>query len=83
MRATKRGVARLKDISQRVKDEIEAQPLEFGADGFATLTVPIEEETWAAREMTRVGAEVEVLEPPSLREKMGEIARTLASFYAV
>jgi hypothetical protein len=76
-------VARLKDISQRIKDEIEAQTLDFDEDGFATLTVPIEEETWATREMTRVGAEVEVLEPASLRERMREIAHTLASFYAV
>jgi predicted DNA-binding transcriptional regulator YafY len=83
VRATKRGVGRLKDISQRVKDEIEAQALSFDDSGFATFTVPIEEETWAAREMTRVGAEVEVLEPATLRERMREIARTLAGFYGV
>ena len=78
-----RGVGRLKDISQRVKDEIEAQALEFDDEGFAVLDVPIEEETWAAREMTRVGAEVEVLEPATLRERMTDIARRLASFYGV
>lgn len=83
VRATKRGIARLKDISQRVKDEIEAQALDFDAEGFATLLVPIEEETWAAREMTRVGAEVIVLEPATLRERMADIARRLASFYGV
>ena len=76
-------MARLKDISQRVKDEIEAQTLEFDEDGFAALLVPIEEEAWATREMTRVGAEVEVLEPASLRERMREIASRLASFYGV
>ena len=63
--------------------EIEAQDLVFDADGFARLDVPIEEETWAAREMTRVGAEVEVLEPVTLRERMTEIARKLANFYGV
>ena len=83
VRATRRGVSRLKDISQRVKEEIEAQELAFDDEGFATLDVPIEEETWAAREMTRVGAEVEVLEPATLRERMAEIARRLASFYGV
>jgi predicted DNA-binding transcriptional regulator YafY len=83
VRATRRGVGRLKDISQRVKEEIEAQTLEFDDDGFALLDVPIEEETWAAREMTRVGAEVEVLEPPTLRERMTDIARRLANFYGV
>ncbi len=82
VRATKRGVARLKDISQRVKDEIEAQTFDYDADGFATLNVPIEEEVWATREMTRVGAEVEVLEPPTLRARMAEIARQLSAYYA-
>lgn len=82
VRATRRGVARLKDISQRVKDEIEAQTFEYDADGFATLNVPIEEEVWATREMTRVGAEVEVLEPPTLRARMAEIARQLSAYYA-
>jgi predicted DNA-binding transcriptional regulator YafY len=83
VRATKRGVSRLKDISQRVKDEIEAQTLAFDEEGYATLAIPIEEETWAAREMTRVGAEVEVLEPATLRERMTDIARRLANFYGV
>jgi predicted DNA-binding transcriptional regulator YafY len=83
VRATRRGIGRLKDISQRVKDAIEEQPLAFDNDGFALLDVPIEEETWAAREMTRVGAEVEVLEPATLRERMTDIARQLADFYGV
>jgi predicted DNA-binding transcriptional regulator YafY len=83
VRATRRGIGRLKDISQRVKEEIEAQPVEFDADGYATLDVPIEEEEWAAREMTRVGAEVEVLEPATLRERMRDIARRLAGYYGV
>ncbi len=83
VRATRRGVSRLKEISQRVREEIEAQVLEFDADGFAMLDVPIEEEIWAAREMTRVGAEIEVLEPPTLRARMAEIAGRLASFYGV
>jgi predicted DNA-binding transcriptional regulator YafY len=83
VRATKIGISRLKDISQRCKEEIEAQTLEFDADGWAVLDVPIEEDRWASREMTRVGAEVEVLEPASLRERMVEIARRLAKSYGL
>jgi predicted DNA-binding transcriptional regulator YafY len=83
VRATKRGISRLKDISQRIKEEIEAQTLDFDEDGFATLLVPIEEETWAAREMTRVGPELVVLEPETLRARMVEVARRYASFYGV
>lgn len=83
VRATRIGVSRLKDISQRVKDEIEAQAPQYDADGWAEFNVPIEEERWASREMTRVGAEVEVLAPATLRARMTEIARTLAGFYGI
>ncbi len=81
VRATRRGISRLKEISQRVKDELEGQELEYDSNGYAVAIVPIEEEQWACREMTRVGAEVEVLEPASLRERMAEIARTLGGYY--
>ncbi len=83
VRATRTGISRLKDISGAVKDAIEGQTLEFDAEGFAVFDVPIEEEKWATREMTRVGAEVEVLEPESLRTSMTEIARRLARSYGL
>ncbi|MEO8758465.1 MAG: YafY family protein [Devosia sp.] len=83
VRATATGVSRLKDISQRCKDAIESQPVVFDADGYALLDIPIEEERWASREMTRVGAEVEVLEPESLRARMVEIATRLAKNYGL
>jgi len=81
VRATKRGMSRLKEISQRCKDEIEAQVPTFDETGWAVFDVPIEEETWATREMTRAGPEVEVLEPATLRERMVEIARLYAAHY--
>ncbi len=83
VRATRIGISRLKDISQRVKDAIDAQALVFDADGWAELDVPVEEDTWSAREMTRVGAEVEVLAPQSLRDRMTDIARRLAKSYGL
>ena len=83
VRATRIGISRLKDISQRVKDAIDAQALVFDADGWAELDVPVEEDTWSAREMTRVGAEVEVLAPQSLRDRMADIARRLATSYGL
>ncbi len=83
VRATRIGVARLKDISQRCKDAIDAQEPAFDEAGWAIIDVPIEEDRWASREMTRVGAEIEVLEPPGLRQRMVEIARTLAVSYGL
>ena len=83
VRATRVGVSRLKDISQRCKDAIEAQTLVFDEAGWAELDVPIEEERWASREMTRVGAEVEVVAPQTLRTRMIEIATRLAKSYGL
>ncbi len=83
VRATPVGVSRLKDISQRCKEEIEAQSIVYDETGWAELDVPIEEERWASREMTRVGAEVEVLAPETLRARMTEIARRLARSYGL
>ncbi len=83
VRATRTGVSRLKDISQRCKESIEAQALVFDDDGWTQLDVPIEEDRWASREMTRAGAEVEVLAPESLRVRMVEIATRLAKSYGL
>ena len=80
MRATARGISRLRDISDLVRSACAAAP-PFDAEGWTEFDLPIEEVDWAAREMTRVGAEIEVLSPPELRERMAEIARRLAGFY--
>jgi predicted DNA-binding transcriptional regulator YafY len=55
----------------------------FDDDGWAELDVPIEEERWASREMTRAGAEVQVLAPEGLRLRMIEIATKLAKSYGL
>jgi hypothetical protein len=44
--------------------------------------VPIEGVDHAAREMLKLGAEVEVLEPRELREKMIEVVKRMATLYA-
>ena len=60
-------------------DEAQVEPDD---QGWAELTIPIEEIGWASREMIRIGAEVEVLEPPDLRARMAEETRRMAGFYA-
>jgi predicted DNA-binding transcriptional regulator YafY len=75
-------LSRLKEISPTVRAAIDGLPsLEFSSTGWTVLDVPIEEERWASREMTRIGPEIEILGPPGLRARMAEIARTLARFY--
>lgn len=82
IRATELGLRRLKEISQTVKDAVEAAAIAPDADGWAELVVPIEEIGWASREMRRIGPEIVVLEPAELRARMAEEARKLAALYA-
>jgi len=83
VRATARGRKLLMDISQVVRDAVVAAAIPPETEGWAELTVPIEEIGWASREMTRIGADIEVLEPPELRARMAEQARRLADLYGV
>ncbi|MDD7938715.1 WYL domain-containing protein [Actinomycetospora lutea] len=52
-------------------------------DGWVRAVIPIESIAHARSELLALGAEVEVLGPPALREQMAETARTLASLYPV
>jgi predicted DNA-binding transcriptional regulator YafY len=53
------------------------------AEGWRTATIPVGKTLWhAAIELLRLGAEVEVLEPGELREKMAELTSLMAARYA-
>jgi len=82
VRASELGLKRLKEISQTVKDAVEAANAVPDAGGWAELTIPIEEIGWATREMRRIGAELVVLDPPELRARIADEARKMAALYA-
>ena len=82
VRASELGLRRLKEISQTVKEAVEAAVIAPDQDGWAELVIPIEEVAWATREMRRVGSEIEVLEPAELRTRIAEEARKMAALYA-
>lgn len=82
VRVTELGLRRLKEISQTVKNAVEAVPTEYDAAGWAELVVPIEEIGWATREMRRIGPELVVLEPPELRSRIADDVKKLAALYA-
>ena len=50
-------------------------------EGWITLTVPVESLTHARWLLLRMGADVEVLDPPELRELMREAVGQLAKLY--
>jgi predicted DNA-binding transcriptional regulator YafY len=52
-----------------------------GEDGWVTVTLPVESEEVAHGQLTGLGPEVEVLAPPSLRERFIRDAARLAALY--
>jgi predicted DNA-binding transcriptional regulator YafY len=50
-------------------------------DGWVEAVIPIESIRHAHRELLRFGAEVEVLEPPELRDRVAESVRSMAKIY--
>jgi predicted DNA-binding transcriptional regulator YafY len=55
---------------------------ELQSDGWAPASVPIESDSHAEAEFLRLGTQVEVLEPASLRERLATTAAGLAALYA-
>jgi predicted DNA-binding transcriptional regulator YafY len=55
---------------------------ELQSDGWALASVPIESDSHAEAEFLRLGTQVEVLEPASLRERLATTAAGLAALYA-
>ena len=82
VRASEKGRSRLRSISATVKQAVEQARIVPDAEGWAVLSIPIEEVGWASREMIRIGAEIEVLEPPELRDRVAEEARKMAGYHA-
>ncbi|MES1201622.1 MAG: transcriptional regulator [Pseudomonadota bacterium] len=83
-----RARVRLSPLGLRILRDISAASVEaalakhaVGADGWITAEIPVEASAQAARQMLRLGAEVEVLAPASLRKAMGEQARAVAALY--
>ncbi len=51
-------------------------------DGWVLARVPIESDSHAEAELLRLGAQVEVLEPASLRDRLAKTVASLAALYA-
>ena len=76
------GRQRLADLAgAAVNDAVAHTAGPPGTDGWVTATVPIESVIHAETEFRKLGAEVEVLEPAELRERMAATARAMAALY--
>ena len=82
VRASARGVKRLKEMNSTYRTAIEVSGAVPDQAGWITVTLPVEETSWTASLFTRIGADLEVLSPPELREAMADVARRMAALYA-
>ena len=82
LRVSPTGLRRLRNFSPIVAQAADRSLGEPDHVGWRTVSVPIEAVDHAAREMLRLGAEAEVLEPAALRERLRASAERLAALYA-
>lgn len=83
VRANVVGRRKLRDLSETMRRAIEALDLVPDEEGWAEFTIPVEEPVWASHELTRIGPDVEVLEPPELRELVIANVEKLARRYGL
>jgi predicted DNA-binding transcriptional regulator YafY len=81
LRVSPLGLRRLQSFSTSVAQEALRTATKPDADGWMRVTVPIESVDDAARELLRLGAEAEVLEPAELREVLTSATQRLAAIY--
>lgn len=82
LRASAAGLKRLRGFSPVVAQAVQRTAGKPDATGWVSVTVPIESVDHAAREMLKLGADAEVLEPAQLRERMAQAARKMLALYA-
>lgn len=82
VRLSPAGLERSRDVwSDAASASVTATATEPDRDGWITAGLPIESLTHAETEMLKLGAQVEVLEPPALRERLTRTAADLAARY--
>jgi predicted DNA-binding transcriptional regulator YafY len=80
VRATERGCKLLRGLSAAVADAVDAAGPSRKA--WRELTLPIESIEHAAGQLLRLGADVQVLEPAALRERVADTVAAMAALYA-
>jgi predicted DNA-binding transcriptional regulator YafY len=82
LRVTARGLARLDSLGSLVAQAAAETATPVDAGGWVSVTIPIESVERAASDLIPLGADVEVVEPPELRERLVTTVQALARLYA-
>jgi len=77
VRLTPAGLAELSPVAAEAAARTGVQD----ADGWTRATLPIESADHACREYLALGPDIEVLEPPDLRDRLAAAARATAALY--
>ena len=77
------GIARLREIAVTAVVEAAEAGEEEQEGGWRRAEIPIESLVHAESELLRLGAEVEVLEPPALRQRLAATTRDMTRLYGV
>ncbi|NUV99911.1 YafY family protein [Streptomyces sp. CAI 127] len=81
VRLSPRGIARVRERLGQVTDRAVTETGTAEADGWTRATVPIESLDHAHTEFLKLAADLEVVEPAELRDRLAATARELAALY--
>jgi len=81
LRATERGLKRLRYLSAAVAESIERAAPKVDASGWCKVSIPIESVDQAALDLLKIGAECVVLQPAELRARIATTAKAVERLY--
>src|SRR5262249_22282151 len=76
-----RGRRALREVSPAAYEAVETKHRACNPEGWVKAEIPIESAALAARQLLRLGGEIEVLGPPALRRTIAQEAETVAALY--
>ncbi|MBL8544323.1 MAG: YafY family transcriptional regulator [Hyphomonadaceae bacterium] len=76
------GLKWLREVSPAAAQAVDAEHTKCKPDGWVRAQIPIENVTYARRQLLNLGGEVEVVSPPELRAELAAEAERIRSYYA-
>jgi predicted DNA-binding transcriptional regulator YafY len=75
------GLRLLRDVSPQAAQAVDKRHTKCKPDGWVRAEIPVEPPEYSARQLLRLGADIEVVSPPALRAAVAEEAARVAGVY--
>ena len=75
------GVRLLRDVNPAAARAVDSAHRKLGKEGWVEVEIPVESIAYSARQLLRLGAEIEVLKPAALRAAVAAEAAKVAGLY--